>query len=448
MTAILGWLLRLMLILASALYFQRTLRPKRRYWVMLLVLGLVMAAFQAIYRIWPACYLFASDAHTLLSVVVTVIEAAATVLALKLLTTSRWPEIILFYSLSLLISIAASLLLFLLSSLLNGEKVAALVATQWNDFFSLFISTILQIGLLLAAAEAVSHYVKKQAAELRFSQFAPTLGAQAASLVILAVLMRETGLYARMLPVLAVLLALYGVADLVLISAFRAFVRNSELARELDALRQMQSMQKDYYLSMDAQLKNAQRMRHDYNNVLQTVDALLARGEAEQARGFAAECRETLESGGMIAYTGNEILDAVLNNKAAEARAHDIRFSVELLLPDPLPIADVDIMSVFSNLLDNALAYVERLPADGGRFVEVSGAVRAGLWVLEFSNAYEGTQVPDFSTTKADKAQHGFGMGIVRTIAKKHGGSVAAEAENGRLSIRIILNTSFEKSGS
>ena len=440
-------IIKLLVIGVSVLYFSRVLKPKNGYWRMLFSAGLIMAAFQAVYLIWPPCYVFSSDARPLLSAGMTALEAAFTILTLYAVTNSRIVEILLFYCLSLLISVVASLLLFALSAAFSSQSVSAVAATQWNDFFRSFIAAVLQMGLLIAAGEAISHYLRKQMAELRFSQFVPVLGTQAASAVILIVLMRESGLYSRMLPALAVLIVLYVIADAVLTSAFRAFVKNSELRHEVDALRQMQTLQKEYYLSLDAQFQNAQRMRHDYKNVLLTIDALLEKGETERARAFAADCQSKLASGGKAFYTGNEVLDAVLNNKAREAARRGARFQAELVLPEPLAVADVDLMSLFSNLLDNALEYVDTLPSGGERTVGVTGTVGTGLWALRFFNTYLELSPPDFLTTKDDKMRHGYGMGIVRAIVSAYNGTCNAAVSERQLTITVTLNTACEKRG-
>lgn len=444
MIPLLDAFIRIMVIGASVLYFQRVLKARRSFSRALLVLGVPLALFQLLYVLFPACDLYASAAHPVLSVLAALMEAAAILLLLRRITDSTWAEIFLFYSLYLLVLVASSLLLFSLSALFSGEKVAQLVATRWNDVFSRLISSVLQMSLLLSLAEGVSQLYKKQLPELRLAQFVPVFGAQAASAVVLIVMMRESGMQARMLPALAVVLGLYCVADGVLLSAFRAFTKNSELIQEVHTLREMQSLQKEHYLSMHAQLVSAQRMRHDYKNVLQTLDLLLEKGEAVRAQAFAASCGEALDPGGLCAYTGNEILDAVLSSKAQAAQRDGVRFSVELMLPDPIGIADVDLMSIFSNLLDNALEHVAQI-GDRPRAVDVSGTVRAGLWVLTFANTYLGDRPPDFVTSKPNKALHGYGMGIVRSIVDQYGGKLSASVEAERLLLTVILNPSLTR---
>lgn len=437
-------LLRCLTICVSAWYFYRVLKPRISFCRTLLCIGLVLAVFQTAYFLWPESDLFSSDANALLSVGVLLLAAVVCILTLRAITRRRISEILLFYSLWLLIAVASSLLLFTLSAAFGGERVSTVAAREWNDFFSAFIAAVLQMGLMIAVSEAVSHYVERQTVELRFSQFMPVLGAEAASAVILLVFMRESDQYRRMLPALAVLLLLYAIADGVLFSAFRAFVKNSELTHEVELLQQMQRLQKEYYQSLHTQMQDMRHLRHDYQNVLQTLDLLIEEGEAEKARGFAAECSASLTGNGTIAATGNDILDAVLYAKATEANGLGVSFTAELVLPEPMRIADTDVMAVFANLLDNALEYTAKLPDGGERQVGVTGAVRAGLWVLTFANTYLEAEPPTFETTKTDRAQHGYGMSIVRGVVQKYNGTLSAAVADGRLSITVTLNSALE----
>ena len=54
-------------------------------------------------------------------------------------------------------------------------------------------------------------------------------------------------------------------------------------------------------------------------------------------------------------FCENQIADVVLSSKAGEAAGRGIRFTVSAPLPPELPVEDVDLMSLLSNLLDNAL---------------------------------------------------------------------------------------------
>ena len=59
--------------------------------------------------------------------------------------------------------------------------------------------------------------------------------------------------------------------------------------------------------------------------------------------------------------------------------------------------------------------------------------------MLRVENAYAGELSPDLSTTKADKAAHGFGLAGMREIAERLGGSLETRANGGRFQLVVCL---------
>lgn len=438
-------LIALAQVVVAAYYYDRVLGQGLRFRRFLLFPGLLLLGFQIAYFLHPEWYFLSSEAEPHASVATALLEATAVVASLRISTKRPLSEAIFFVSLRALIMVVSSLLPFAVFALFAGDSVAYLVAAQWNDLLFSAVSAVLDMGLLIAAAEAVARYVRCQTVELRWGQFMPVIGAQAVSLLLISALQQDGGQYARTLAELAVLLVIYVIADAVLLTALRAMAKNSELERDVTNLLQQQTMQKEYYLSLHEKLQTVRRMRHDYRNTLETIDALLASGEATKALHFAEESQSVLDPGGLSIYTGNEILDAVLNNKAERARQAHIDFSLQLTLPRPLRIADTDLMSIFGNLLDNAIEYVAGLPEQAVRSIEIWDSIHAGFWTIRFVNSYAGTEIPTFLTTKADEKLHGQGMGIVRSIAGRYDGAMHANVDNGKLTIAITLSVANMK---
>ena len=433
--------IRIGLILATVLYYDRVLEPKRSFPCLLLSLGLLLFLFEVLYVYKPELNYLSANAMPLLSAVVTLAEAFFVMVSLRILTRSGWMRILMFYCLALLISVLSSLLPFALFGLFTGENVAYLVAARWNDLAISLISTVLRIALLIGSAELVGRYLNRQTAELRWSQFAPAIGAQAVSLILcIALTQEDLPARALLITVLAILITIYGLADAVLFQSFRAFVKNSELADQLRAAERQQALQKEYYLSISDQMKTVRRLRHDYKNSMLTMTALMERGETEQARTMADSYKTLLDAAGPGFYSGNEILDTVLNVKAQEAEKLGIAFSAQLSLPFPLRVSDMDLMSVFSNMIDNALEYVRELPRPDKPLVDVSAEVRAGLWVITFQNTYCGDALPSFATTKGDAAAHGQGRAIVRSIVEKYDGTFSDLLQDGMYAAVLTMN--------
>lgn len=61
-------------------------------------------------------------------------------------------------------------------------------------------------------------------------------------------------------------------------------------------------------------------------------------------------------------FTGNLLVNAILQDAATRADRSSIRMENEVVIPDELPFPETDLCSLLMNLLDNALEAALRLP--------------------------------------------------------------------------------------
>ena len=60
-------------------------------------------------------------------------------------------------------------------------------------------------------------------------------------------------------------------------------------------------------------------------------------------------------------WTGIEILDYLLTQEKKKADQRNIKFQIETQRIDSLPFSDIEIVSIFGNLLDNAIEACEKI---------------------------------------------------------------------------------------
>lgn len=197
---------------------------------------------------------------------------------------------------------------------------------------------------------------------------------------------------------------------------------------EKKQLEEQQALQKRHYNAMLAQQNQIRMLRHDIGNHLMTA-SVLAREDAAQAETYLQTLTEEFRAMTAIDYCGNPVADAVLYGKAAEAAAAGIAFSVSASLSEEIQIQELDLMSLLSNLLDNALEAAGR--AENPQ-VEVTIREKAGTVLVQVRNSLAEDASPDLSrTTKTDGGLHGFGNRIITGICRKYEGSFAYRMEDG-----------------
>lgn len=121
-------------------------------------------------------------------------------------------------------------------------------------------------------------------------------------------------------------------------------------------------------------------------------------------------------------WTGNEIVDFILNTKRKEMENKDIDVTIESDIYK-LNILDKDINSVLSNLLDNAIQAA--LQVDEKRWIRIIIKTVNEMLIIKVENNHNHKIVKrgrEFITSKKDRKIHGLGIKIVRDIVKKYDG--------------------------
>ena len=129
---------------------------------------------------------------------------------------------------------------------------------------------------------------------------------------------------------------------------------------------------------------------------------------------------------------------SLLNSKLSVAEQKSIQLNVKAHIPKGIEMTDVEMCSVLGNLLDNAIEACEKLPCDK-RFLRVYIDKFKGQFYLSVQNSSPSIQRDKgiFRTTKA--GTHGFGLFRIDRIAKKYGGYVNRQYEEGVFATELLL---------
>lgn len=123
-------------------------------------------------------------------------------------------------------------------------------------------------------------------------------------------------------------------------------------------------------------------------------------------------------------WTGNRMLDMILNEKSKEAKDKKIDMQINTEVFTTLPFTDREIISLFGNLLDNAIEACERI-TDKNTWIHIKMKKKNQLLYFEIKNTTETTvqQVPGkFITTKTDGTLHGYGIKNIMDVVEKYHG--------------------------
>lgn len=194
-------------------------------------------------------------------------------------------------------------------------------------------------------------------------------------------------------------------------------------------------MREVYYQSLQKEQTQVRTLRHDLRNHLNTVLGLLEEKETQKAQEYLAKLTDSPVLRRSRRLCDNEIVNVVLTSKCEEMERLDIGADIKISLPEQLPFADTDLCALFGNALDNAIDATKRAK---NKKITLRCKVEYGMFMLLIQNPLAGDEHEDLSTTKKDKALHGFGLNGMREIVTRYGGIFdAGKKEN---QFELILN--------
>lgn len=193
-----------------------------------------------------------------------------------------------------------------------------------------------------------------------------------------------------------------------------------------------------YYQTLQQEQNQVRTLRHDLRNHLSTVLGLLERGDSQKARHYLQELTDSPALRRSHRICENEIVNVVIAAKLEAMEQYGILPDFQISLPSRLPIADIDLCALLGNALDNALEATQKAEI---KKIVVRCKIEQGLFMLRVNNPLSGKVTSDLSTTKQDKAHHGFGLAGMREIVSRYGGALAAQAKGSQFELIVSIPT-------
>ena len=211
--------------------------------------------------------------------------------------------------------------------------------------------------------------------------------------------------------------------------------KNARLQQE----NQFLSMQQQRYENLRTAIEEARQARHDMRHQLNQISALAEAGDLENLKSYLAKTVSRIPNLDMC-FCENRAADSVVGYYCAMAKRDEIPFRARLDLPETLPVDEIDMCLVLSNLLENALEASLRT-APGRRQIKLTACVHADrILLIEVENAFDGEVNEKNGVFRSSKRrENGIGIQSVTRIAEKAGGTSTFTHQNGTFSAKVML---------
>ena len=195
-------------------------------------------------------------------------------------------------------------------------------------------------------------------------------------------------------------------------------------------------MREVYYQSLQREQTQVRTLRHDLRNHLNVISGLLDRGETNKAQDYLTELEASSALDRSERICENEIVNVVLASKNEDIKQQGIKADFQISLPARLPISDTDLCALFGNALDNA---IEAAQKSEEKNIILRCKAECGIFMLRLENSLAGDEHEDLSTTKKDKAHHGFGLAGMREIASQYNGILDAQVKENKFELIVSI---------
>lgn len=195
----------------------------------------------------------------------------------------------------------------------------------------------------------------------------------------------------------------------------------------------------------ESNLQQMYKIRHEIKNRDAIMQGLLENKQYDKLESYFREInRESIVPLSRV-DTGNAAFDMAFNLEIAKATAEHIEVNTKLVVPPEMPVSDVDMSGLITNLMDNAIEACTKIKV-GPRFVEAEVKVVHSYLIVRVSNSLAKDRTKEalsLETDKPNKSLHGYGSKIVDDIVKKYDGQVLRRIDKGVFYVDVMLDIQY-----
>lgn len=203
---------------------------------------------------------------------------------------------------------------------------------------------------------------------------------------------------------------------------------NQALKHKLELTQQQNELTHQYYADLEENYNQSRKIIHDIRNHIHMLEESQ---KLEKVQAYMTDVHKMLNSLGLRFYSENRMLNIVLNHKLKHLSSEQVECHMGGISLNFL--SDMDITTIFANLLDNAVEAGENRK---DFWVEICGEQIQDFTVIKLSNPCSGQYEPGRSEKKGHE---GVGLENVRQALEKYHGELNIRQQDNVFSVTIMF---------
>ena len=216
--------------------------------------------------------------------------------------------------------------------------------------------------------------------------------------------------------------------------------KNNILQNEINLYHQQTKLQYQYYDNLEMKYQESRKLIHDIRNHLHIIEDLYNMNDLQAGTKYTQDIHQMLNELNQKYYTSNKVLNIILNDKFQKIKNTHIDLDYRIGNIDLGFIRDIDITTVFANLLDNAIDAA--MVVKNNSYIKIDVDKFNEFIVINIENSTNDIPVKKGERFKSTKKNHQ-GLGLDNTIRaiKGYGGTMVVDYCENKFKVNIVIPT-------
>lgn len=213
-----------------------------------------------------------------------------------------------------------------------------------------------------------------------------------------------------------------------------------QVASEMAVIEKQLEIEREEYEAMRRTVELGRQYRHDMRHHFSVIQELMKGGGNSRVEEYLAGLNGRLDQTEKTEYCKNVTINALLSVYAERARNNGIMLHAHISLPEAPFVDEIDLCSVISNAVDNAVNACMKMNGGEKQFEIFTEYTEERLSVT-VKNPVEGQIVLDsegFPVFEKNEG-HGYGLLSMQHIAQKYGGMIKILADDGAFTLVAVM---------
>lgn len=225
---------------------------------------------------------------------------------------------------------------------------------------------------------------------------------------------------------------------LFLLVYFRQYEEKREAEQQIRLI-EMQRTQSQKEIEANKRSQHAVSLiRHDMRHFLTNISVFIDNGEYERAKEYINDIISSAEKTAMHKYCKNAVINMILSSYENDIHNNGIDFRFDIRIPERLPVSDVDLTSILSNAMENAIHAVLPLGQEQ-RFISLDLKMKENKLLLSLKNTFADAPEIIDGIPRSKVSGHGFGAQSIRYVTERLNGNCQFSVDGNMFVLRVIL---------